>query len=145
MKKIIEEKNKKIKELETQITYANQNIKEKLQPLQEQIDKKDNELKELKNKLNNLDKKKDIIIYESDMATVYFTSSDQKVNFAIPCVKKSVFAEIEEKLYKEYPEYRETNNYFIANGNQVLRFKTIEENKIGNGKPVMLIIPGNNE
>ena len=47
----------------------------------------------------------------------------------------------EEKLYKEYPEYRETNNRFLANGSEVLRFKTINENKIGSGKPIMLIKP----
>ena len=145
MRTIISEKDKKIKDLENQIINANNNIEEIIKSLQEELDKKDNELKELKNKLKNTDIKKDTIIYESDMATVYFTSSDQKVNYAIPCVKKTIFAEIEEKLYKEYPEYRESNNYFIANGNQILRFKTIEENKIGNGKPVMLIIPGNNE
>ena len=79
------------------------------------------------------------------MATVYFTSSDQRINFAIPCVKYNTFAEVEEKLYKEYPEFRETNNIFIANGNQVLRFKTIEDNKIGNGKPVILMLPQDNE
>ena len=50
-------------------------------------------------------------------------------------------AEIEEKLYKQYPQYRETNNNFLANGTQVLRFKTIAENNIGNGLPVTLIVP----
>ena len=49
--------------------------------------------------------------------------------------------EIEEKLYKQYPQYRETNNSFLANGTQVLRFKTIAENKIGNGLPVTLVVP----
>ena len=78
-------------------------MEEILQSLQEQIDIKDNEIKELKNKINNKDTKKDKVIYESDMATVFFTSSDQKVNYAIPCLKKTIFAEIEEKLYKEYP------------------------------------------
>ena len=44
-------------------------------------------------------------------------------------------------LYKEYPEYRETNNLFLADGNQILRFKTIDENKIGTGRPIMLVVP----
>ena len=34
------------------------------------------------------------------MATVYFTSTDQRINFAVPCVKNNTFAEVEEKLYK---------------------------------------------
>ena len=48
---------------------------------------------------------------------------------------------VEELLYQEYPEYRETNNIFLANGKQILRFKTINENNVGTGKPIMLIIP----
>ena len=116
-----------------------------VQTLQDQIHKRDNELKELKSKLENTKIIDDPVIHESDMATVYFTSSDRTVNYAVPCLKSTVFAEIEEKLYKEYPEYRESNNFFIANGNQVLRFKTIEDNKIGNGKPVILMLPQDNE
>ena len=66
---------------------------------------------------------------------------DQKIHLPIPCIKTDVFAEVEEKLYKEYPEYRETNNYFVVNGNQILRFKTVGENNIYHNQTVMLIIP----
>ena len=72
---------------------------------------------------------------------VYFTSIDQKINLPIPCIKTDIFAQIEEKLYKEYPEYRETNNYFLFNGKQILRFKSIEDNKIDSGFPVILYKP----
>jgi len=73
--------------------------------------------------------------------TVNFISMDQKVHFAVPCIGTNTFAEVEEKLYKQFPEYRETNNHFIANGQPVLRFKTISQNKIGNGLPVTMVIP----
>ena len=73
--------------------------------------------------------------------TVNFISMDQKIHFAVPCIDTNTFAEVEEKLYKQFPEYRETNNSFIANGEPVLRFKTISQNKIGNGLPVTMIIP----
>ena len=139
----------KIKELEKEINCTNDNTAEIVQSLQNEIDKRDQEInklkKDLENKNINNNIKQELTIKESDMATVYFTSSDQRINFAIPCVKYNTFAEVEEKLYKEYPEFRETNNIFIANGNQVLRFKTIEDNKIGNGKPVMLILPQNDD
>ena len=75
------------------------------------------------------------------MMSVNFISSDQTVHFSVPCIKTNTFAEVEEKLYKQYPQYRETNNTFLANGMQVLRFKTIDENKISNGLPVTLIVP----
>ena len=139
----------KIKELEKEINCTNDNTAEIVQSLQNEIDKRDQEINKLKkdweNKNINNNIKQELTIKESDMATVYFTSSDQRINFAIPCVKYNTFAEVEEKLYKEYPEFRETNNIFIANGNQVLRFKTIEDNKIGNGKPVILMLPQDNE
>ena len=72
---------------------------------------------------------------------VNFISMDQTVHLAVGCTKQNTFAEVEEKLYKQYPQYRETNNNFVANGMQVLRFKTISENNIGNGLPVTLIVP----
>ena len=57
----------------------------------------------------------------------------------MPCSGDSIFAEIEEQLYQEYPEYRETNNTFLAQGKIILRFKTIDQNNIGTGKPVILV------
>ena len=77
----------------------------------------------------------------NEMMCVNFISGDQQVHYAVPCLKQNIFAEVEEKLYQQYPEYRETNNNFIANGKLVLRFKTIGENNIGNGKSVTLIVP----
>ena len=101
---------------------------------------KENEINLLKEQIkSNPNKKKTFNIDE--MITVNFISSDSKVHFAVPCIKTNIFAEIEEKLYEQYPEYRETNNTFLANGTQVLRFKTIEYNKIGNGLPVELVVP----
>ena len=74
------------------------------------------------------------------MMCVYFTSSDQNIHYPIPCFNSDIFAEIEEKLYKKYPEYKNTNNYFICNGKHILRSKTIAENNIRNGLPVILYI-----
>ena len=72
---------------------------------------------------------------------VNFISSDKKVHYAATCLKTNTFAEVEEKLYKQYPRYRETNNNFVANGKIIKRFKTISENKIVNGLLVTLIVP----
>lgn len=73
--------------------------------------------------------------------SVNFISSDSKIHFSIPCIKSNTFAEIEEKLYKQYPEYRETNNIFLGNGKQILRFKTIGQNNIGDGFPIEMVVP----
>ena len=100
------------------------------------------ELNNLKYQLNNNSNNNIVSNFNlNDIMCVNFISTDQRLHFAVGCVKTNTFAEVEEKLYKRFPEYRERNNNFIANGTQVLRFKTIAENNIGNGLPVTLIIP----
>ena len=54
------------------------------------------------------------------------------------CLKTETFAQVEEKLYEKYREYKNTNNKFISNGRSILRFKTVEENNIRNGDTVQL-------
>ena len=90
--------------------------------LMEIIDKKDKQIKQLRDKPSN---KNVNGVNINDIKTVKFMSTDMKVHFAIACIGTETFSVVEEKLYKEYPEYRETNNLFYANGKEILRFKTI--------------------
>ena len=50
--------------------------------------------------------------------------------YAIATEKNNIFTEIVEKLYQLYPQFRETNNFYPANGTPILRFKTIGQNNI---------------
>ena len=141
--KVIGQQKLTINELQNKLNNYNNiinNLNNDIDNYRNIISKKDIELNNYKSQLNN-----NIIsnnkFYINDMMCVNFISSDQNVHFSVPCLKTNTFAEIEEKLYKQYPQYRETNNTFLANGMQVLRFKTIDENKIGNGLPVTLIVP----
>ena len=113
----------------------------KIEDFENQMKLKDKEITDLKTQFKN------IKINENDegkkygrkeMQCVYFTSTDQTIHYPVPCIGSDIFAEVEEKLYKQYPEYRETNNCFISNGKEILRFKSISDNKIGNGVPVIL-------
>ena len=84
------------------------------------------------------------LIREKNNDFIELKKENNKINEEIMIYKNETFAQVEERLYKEYPEYRETNNYFLAKGNQILRFKTIKENKIGDGLEVILVVPSNN-
>ena len=141
-RKIIEQQKLTINELQNKLNNSNNiinNLNNEINNYKNIISKKDLELNNIKSQLNNnIPKNK---FYFDDIMCVNFISSDQNVHFAVSCLKTNTFAEIEEKLYKQYPQYRETNNNFLANGTQVLRFKTIAENNIGNGLPVTLIVP----
>ena len=137
--KIIEQQKSEITELQNQLNLANNKLNE-LQSLRNLIAQKDLEINKLTQGLQNININNRNISLNTDKC-VNFMSSDQRINFAIPCNGNSIFAEIEEKLYQEYPEYRETNNIFLANGKEVLRFKTINYNNIGTGRPIMLVKP----
>ena len=91
--------------------------------------------------MQNINSRININVNPGQIMAVNFISTDSKIHFAVPCFDYNTFAEVEEKLYKQFPEYRETNNSFLVNGSEVLRFKTIKQNKIGNGLPVTMIIP----
>ena len=128
--------NNKIIELNN---YKNENLK-----LKEQINKLLQENKELLNANQILNKKisndgnlKQHVDY-NNIIVVTFISTDGRINHGIQCLKTDLFAEVEEKLYKIYNTFRETNNIFIVNGNIIKRFKTMSENNIKNGDKIQL-------
>ena len=106
--------------------------------LNEIIKLKDKEINELKSQMKN----KDINNQSVDFNKILFVHSismDQNINCPIKCLETDTFAEVEEKLYQKYEEYRETNNNFITKGKIVLRFKKICENNIKDGDKIELI------
>ena len=142
--KIIEKQIIEIGELKNQINSIKNIDNNQINNLKNDIINKNNEINQLKQQLQNINLNNngnEIQINKKDIKCITFITTDQSLFYGISCFGNDIFAEIEEKLYKEYPEYRETNNTFLANGREVLRFKTINENKIGTGKPIMLIKP----
>ena len=135
--KIIEQQKITINILQNQLNNINNNI----QSYQNIINQKEQELNKLKLELQNINSQNRQYFDINKMMAINFISMDQKIHFTVPCIDTNTFAEVEEKLYKQFPEYRETNNSFLANGQQVLRFKTIRQNNIGNGFPVTMVIP----
>ena len=111
-------------------------INNKINNLNEMIKMKDIMINDLKNQLTN---KGDKTVHFNDIIVVHFISMDQNINYSIKCLKTDTFAEVEEKLYQKYGEYRETNNNFTANGRIILRFKSISDNHIKDGDKVQLI------
>ena len=135
--------------MEDRLKNENQVQLDKIKELENKIILKENELNQLKTKIlnfnfNNLDlnlNNHPNNNFQNKDKCANFTSFDSSINFSIPCSGDSTFAEVEELLYREYPELRETNNNFLANGIQILRFKTVNQNNAGTGRPVMLIKP----
>ena len=144
--KIIDKQKIEIQDLKNQLNSFKNIDTNKINNLQNEINNKNNQLNQLREQLQNinLNNNQNIQNVQNNLPTdkcVAFITTDSSLFYAVPCDGNSTFAEVEEKLYKEYPECRETNNTFLANGIEILRFKTINENKVGTGKPVMLIKP----
>ena len=114
---IIDQQKFTIDELQDQLNNYNNtinNLNNDINNYKNIILQKELELNNIKSQLNNNIPKNKVDF--NDIMCVNFISSDKNIHFAASCLKTNTFAEIEEKLYKQYPQYRETNNNFLANG-----------------------------
>ena len=148
IKKLKEEKDKYYSDLAKAnkiISNINKNPKKdedsinKINNLRNELKMKEKEINDLKKELINKGNIKQYVDY-NNIIVVNFISGDGQVNQGIKCLKTDTFAEVEEKLYQKYEEYREKNNNFIAKGRLILRFKKICENNIENGDKVQLLV-----
>ena len=99
------------------------------------IKKQEDEIDKLKEKLSKYPFE---LSNGEKLISVIFTSSDQNMYYSIICKNTQKFIELEQKLYKDYPEYSKSENYFMINGNKVNKKKSLDENKIRNNDIIIL-------
>ena len=97
---------------------------------------KEREIKALKIKLSRYP----FILEEGEKLMVLnFKSVDQKIqNHSIICKNTDIFNYIEKKLYDDFKEYYDTENYFTVNGNKIHKLKNLDENKLHNNDIILL-------
>jgi surface protein len=61
---------------------------------------------------------------------VIFHTINWSINCFVPCYTSDNFTTVEEKLYDEYPELKNKQIYFTANGNTINKYDTLEKNNI---------------
>ena len=102
---------------------------------------KDNIIYNLNNQINNLSlnrNSQNIKFGLNEIVTILFKSIDQKVEIPLSIPKSELFVRLEERLYEQYPEYRDLNNYFTVKGRVIKRFRTIQENNLNNYDKILL-------
>ena len=99
------------------------------------IKKQEDEIDKLKEKLSEYSFE---LSKGEHLISVIFTSSDENMYYSIICKNTDKFIELEQKLYKDYPEYSTSDNYFMINGNRVNKAKSLDENKIRNSDIIIL-------
>ena len=159
-----EKLNKKISELENEIKNEkskNKDLEEEIKQLRKKINnlklesennrkflenldikdyckiilEKDKEINELKNKLSRFP----FILNEGEkLISVNFQSLNESLSYIVICKNTDIFNTIEKKLYEEYPEYLESENYFEIKGKKINKYKSLEKNKIHNNDIIII-------
>ena len=95
------------------------------------------------NNINKNDKSIEAKYNKKQVKTIFFKSTDQKINYKLNYNKDSIFKDIEEKLYQKFEELRNINKYYLCNGNVIDINKTFEENKIKDNSHILIVINDN--
>ena len=73
--------------------------------------------------------------------SIVFNSGNQKIQYYNRAYKDTeIFSRVEEKLYNEYPEFKDKDTYLMIRGNKIKRFKTLKENNIKDGDVIQVHI-----
>ena len=72
------------------------------------------------------------------LMSIIFASVDQKIHYSIVCKNTDKINKLEEELYREYPQFSETDNYFMCKGKVLNKFHSFEKNNIKNGDVIIV-------
>ena len=118
---------------------------EKIKLLQNEINKKNTETQNHKSNNNNIDDGITSITSikpgEKVISINFVSMGIQEINnCSLVCKNTDLFVRIEERLYEEYPEFKDYETFFEVRTNRIKRFKTLDENKIKNKDVISIFI-----
>ena len=145
MKKKIIEKDNLIEELKNKNKKLKSQNKNLQQDGSEIISNKGqiiNLLNELREKEHELREIKKLLPFDlspgEKLMCVIFISVDQKLHLPVICKNTDTFTRLEKLIYDQFPEFGETENYFIVHGQKINKYKSLEFNKIKNNDIITL-------
>ena len=139
-KRLNEEINKNIK-----LSIENEKLRKKLENANIKIES----LEKLKKKqigLNNDDNQSEYLITSLNpgdklLAVNFVSMGNQDIgHYNLICKNTDLFIKLEERLYKDFPKFKDYNTFFSVNGKGVKRFKSIGDNNIKNNDVISIFI-----
>ena len=127
LKKKIEELKVTINNLNIQINPSNNNSIKMNELCEKIID--------LQEKLNRFPF---ILEKNEKLISIIFSSVGQSIHYSIVCKNTDDINKLETELYKEYPQFSETDNYFMCKGKVINKFHTFGSNHIKNGDVILV-------
>ena len=86
--------------------------------------------------INNVNKKSE---NGKIISVLFMTQGNQDIiNYSMVCRTTDLFSSLEERLYQDFPNYRNVNKIFMVRANRIFRDKTLEENNIRNNDIISL-------
>ena len=145
-KKLDEEKNKnkllteENNSLKLKIVFLNNEIqkidelKNKIKILEDELSKKNIEIQNFISQNSNKEDKytiKSILPGEKIMAVNFVSMGSQDIgHYNLVCKNVDLFVKLEERLYEDFPQFKDYETYFEVKAKRIKRFKTLEENNI---------------
>ena len=121
--------NNEIKRLNLEVEKSKQ-FEEKNLLLEKEIENKNIEIQKLGAEINNKNLSS-INPGEKIISINFRTLNSQDItNYSLPCKNTDLFVRLEERLYRDFPQYKDCETFFQVNTRRIKRFKTLEENKI---------------
>ena len=144
---ILSNENKNLKTLITYLKNENNKLNEqKNRLLLEEINRKIMEIQNLKvNNLTNSNQSGYLIPSlkpgEKIIAINFVSMGIQDIsNYNLICKNTDLFVRLEERLYNEFPNFKNFETYFEVKTKRIKRFKTIEENGIKGNDVISVFI-----
>ena len=75
-----------------------------------------------------------------DLINLLFLSMDQIIHLGIFCHRDDIFSRVVEKLLNQYPEYRKKKLEFMAHGQRIKEYLSVEDNNLLDNDKVIIIV-----
>ena len=156
LKRELETEKKKNKQLQDTINQLKQNhnieiekykkdinkLVEKNKELEKLLEEKNKEINDYIFKFSNSNNNEQLISFKPGdkiIAVLFMTQGNQDIyNYTMPCKTSDLFVRLEERLYHDFPKYRNFETFFMVNARRIFRFKSLEENQIKNNDIISL-------
>ena len=113
-------------------------LKQKIKNLENEINNKNKEIQNYILQIKNINENKNGITSfipdkEKIISVLFMTQGNNDIfNYSMACKNTDLFVRLEERLYNDFPKYKNYQTFFKVDVKGILRFKTIEENGIKN-------------
>ena len=135
-----QEHNTEIQKYKNEITK----LVEKNKELEKLLEEKNKEINDYIYKSSNSGNDGQLISFKPGdkiIAVLFMTQGNQDIfNYTMACKSSDLFVRLEERLYNDFPKYRNYETFFMVNARIIFRFNTLEENNIKNNDIISLFL-----